>query len=73
VKIRISVGDVSLRCDGLELSKREVLHLLRVAAGIAVAIQPYNEPEEAKTPIGFAAHVERAEPVVDDFSEFFEE
>ena len=73
MKIRIEVGDVVLRCDGIELTKRDLLHVLRVAAGIAVAIQPRGEPEEARPLFGFGAQVERAEPVVDDYSEYFEE
>jgi hypothetical protein len=74
VKIRITVGGVELRCDGLEMSKRELTHLLQSVASVALAVAPEPDPEpDAKTPIGFSAHIERAEPVEDDYSEFFEE
>jgi hypothetical protein len=74
MKIRITVGGVELRCDGLELTKRELTHLLQSVASVALAVVPDPDPEpDPKTPIGFSAHIERAEPVEDDYSEFFEE
>jgi hypothetical protein len=74
MKIRITVGGVELRCDGLEMSKRELTNLLQSVASVALAVAPDPEPEpDPKTPIGFSAHIERAEPVEDDSSEFFEE
>jgi hypothetical protein len=74
MKIRITVGGVELRCDGLELTKRELTHLLQSVASVALAVVPDPDPEpDPKTPIGFSAHIERAEPVEDDFSEFFDE
>lgn len=74
MKIRITVGGVELRCDGLEMSKRELTNLLQSVASVALAVAPDPEPEpDPKTPIGFSAHIERAEPVEDDFSEFFDE
>jgi len=74
MKIRITVGGVELRCDGLEMTKRELTHLLQSVASVALAVAPDPEPEpDPKTPIGFSAHIERAEPVEDDYSEFFEE
>jgi hypothetical protein len=74
MKIRITVGGVELRCDGLEMSKRELTNLLQSVASVALAVAPDPEPEpDPKTPIGFSAHIERAEPVEDDYSEFFEE
>jgi hypothetical protein len=74
MKIRITVGGVELRCDGLEMSKRELTNLLQSVASVALAVAPDPDPEpDPKTPIGFSAHIERAEPVEDDYSEFFEE
>jgi hypothetical protein len=74
MKIRITVGGVELRCDGLEMSKRELTNLLQSVASVALAVAPEPDPEpDPKTPIGFSAHIERAEPVEDDYSEFFEE
>jgi len=74
MKIRITVGGVELRCDGLEMSKRELTHLLQSVASVALAVVPEPDTDpDPKTPIGFSAHIERAEPVEDDFSEFFDE
>ena len=74
MKIRITVGGVELRCDGLEMSKRELTHLLQSVASVALAVVPEPDPDpDPKTPIGFSAHIERAEHVEDDFSEFFDE
>lgn len=74
MKIRITVGGVELRCDGLEMTKRELTHLLQSVASVALAVAPEPDPEpDPKTPIGFSAHIERAEPVEDDFSEYFDE
>jgi hypothetical protein len=74
VKIRITVGGVEVRCDGLEMTKRELTHLLQSVASVALAVVPEPDPDpDPKTPIGFSAHIERAEPVEDDFSEFFDE
>ena len=74
MKIRITVGGVELRCDGLEMTKRELTNLLQSVASVALAVAPDPDPEpDPKTPIGFSAHIERAEPVEDDYSEFFEE
>ena len=74
MKIRITVGGVEVRCEGLEMTKRELTHLLQSVASVALAVVPEPDPEpDPKTPIGFSAHIERAEPVEDDFSEFFDE
>lgn len=73
MRIRITVGDIDLRMDGLELSKRDVKGLLQLAAGYAAALSQPAEPERESTPIGFAAHIERAPDVVEDLSEWFEE
>lgn len=74
MKIRITVGGVELRCDGLEMTKRELTHLLQSVASVALAVAPEPDPDpDPKTPIGFSAHIERAEPVEDDFSEYFDE
>ena len=74
MKIRITVGGVELRCEGLEMTKRELTHLLQSVASVALAVVPEPDPDpDPKTPIGFSAHIERAEPVEDDVSEFFDE
>ena len=73
MKLRISVGEVDLRVDGLELTKRQVKDLLTSAASIAVALVGSPEPEPERPPLGFSAHIERAEPIEEDLSEYFED
>ena len=72
MKVRIAVGDVDIRLEGLELTKRQVKDLLTSAASIALALTG-NEPEESRPPIGFSAHIERADPIEEDLSEYFED
>lgn len=71
--VKVSVGQVVVRLVDVEYSPRQVLALLRQAAGIAVALQP--EAEGEKPVFGFAAQMEldperNLEP---DLSEWFEE
>jgi hypothetical protein len=73
MKVRVSVGEVTIRCDGLELTQRGVLQLLRAAARVAAAMPPTPAEEDPRAPFGFAALVERADPVVEDFSWYFDE
>ena len=73
MKVRINVGEVDLRVDGLELTKRQVKDLLTSAASIAVALIGNPEPEPERPPLGFSAHIERAEPIEEDLSEYFED
>jgi hypothetical protein len=56
MKVTITVGAVTLKTSGLALTRREVRRLLMDCAGVAAALTP-DEPE--RTPLGFAAHVER--------------
>lgn len=74
MKIRVTVGDVEVRTDGLELTKRQVVDLLRELAGIAVLTSSPSSSDE-RSPLGFTAHLEldaerNAEP---DLSEWFED
>lgn len=71
--VKVSVGDVVVRVSDVDYSPRQVLALLRQAAGIAMALQP--EGEQEKPSFGFSAHMEldperNVEP---DLSEWFEE
>jgi hypothetical protein len=71
--VKVSVGEVVVRLSGVEYSPRQVLALLRQAAGIAMAVQGEGEPE--KPAFGFSAHLEldperNVEP---DLSEWFED
>lgn len=78
MKIRVTVGDVEVRTDGLELTKRQVVDLLRELAGIAVltsGVAMASEDSEPRTAVGFTAHLEldpqrNDEP---DLSEWFED
>lgn len=71
--VTVSVGEVTVKLRGVDLSNRSVLSLLRQVAGIAVLVSGDAEPEPEKAPMGFAAHLERAPEVVEDLSEWFEE
>lgn len=73
MKVRIKVGEVDLRVEGLELTKRQVKDLLTSAASIAVALTTEPEPEPERPPLGFSAHIERAETIEEDLSEYFED
>jgi hypothetical protein len=64
MKVRITVGEVDVRLDGLDLTPREVRALMRHAAGIALAVTPDTpiavdvDVEEPRTSVGFTAHLE---------------
>ena len=73
MELKASVGDVVVKVSGVEYSPRQVLHLLRSAAGVAAALT--GEGESERPPFGFSAQVEldperNFEP---DLSEWFEE
>lgn len=78
MKIRVTVGDVEVRTDGLELTKRQIVDLLRELAGIAVltsGVAMASEDSEPRAHLGFTAHLEldpqrNDEP---DLSEWFED
>lgn len=78
MKIRVTVGDVEIRTDGLELTKRQIVDLLRELAGIAVltsGVAMTGEEPEPRGHLGFTAHLEldpqrNDEP---DLSEWFED
>lgn len=77
MKARIVVGLVEIRVEDLQLSKRQLIDLLREAAGVAALLgsTSLTEETEPKAPLGFTAHLEldpqrNDEP---DLSEWFEE
>ena len=76
MKVKIVVGEVEIRLDGLDLTTRQISALLHKAGSIALAVgSSPDEPEEQKHPIGFGASLEldperNYEP---DLSEWFEE
>jgi hypothetical protein len=77
VKVRIAVGEVELRTDGLDLSARQVRDLLNRAAMIAAAmtIAANHTEDEPKQPVGFTAQVERLPEEIpqEDLSWYFDE
>ena len=74
MRIRITVGDLELRTDGIDLNKRDIRALMRQMVAYAAALSNSNTTEEPdKQPLGFAAHIERAPDIVQDLSEWFEE
>jgi hypothetical protein len=62
MKVRITIGDVEIRTEDLDLTKRQIVDLLRELAGIAVltagTVQS-NDEHEPRSVIGFTAHLER--------------
>lgn len=78
MKVRITAGDVEVRVDGLDLSKRQLVDLMREATGLAVAlttVAPSDDPPTTGSAIGFTAHLD-LDPernLGEDLSEWFEE
>ena len=74
MRIRITVGDLELRTDGIELTKRDIRALMRQMVGYAAALHATQTSEEPDRPaVGFTSHIERAPDIVQDLSEWFEE
>lgn len=79
MRVRVSVGDVEVRLDGVEVSVRQVRELMRLAAGLnafgAVASSGSGEDSEARPVIGFAAQIERLPEEIpqEDISWYFDE
>ena len=77
MKVRITVGEVELRTEGLELTARQVNAMLKraalIAAGLSIAAQHVDD--EPKAPIGFSATVERLPEDIpkEDTSWYFDE
>jgi hypothetical protein len=71
--VRITVGEVELRIEGVDWTRRQVTSLLTQVASIAVALTGEPEPDPPQHPMGFTAQIERAPEVYEDFSEWFEE
>jgi len=74
VDVKVSVGDVVVKVTDAQLTNRQVLHLLRQAASIAVALNA-SDGESERPVFGFSAQMEldperNVEP---DLSEWFED
>lgn len=55
--VEITVDGVELKIRGVGYSTRQVLHLLRVVAGISASLQT-AEDEPDRPAVGFSAHLE---------------
>jgi hypothetical protein len=71
--VKITVGEVELRIEGVDWTRRQVTSLLTQVASIAVALTADPEPDPPQHPMGFTAQIERAPEAYEDFSEWFEE
>jgi hypothetical protein len=71
--VKITVGEVELRIEGVDWTRRQITALLTQVASIAVALTADSEPDPPQHPMGFTAQIERAPEVYEDFSEWFEE
>jgi hypothetical protein len=63
MKVNVTVGDIVIKTQGVEITVRQIKELTRLAASIALALPeptPERDPEPTQAPIGFSAHVERA-------------
>lgn len=62
MKVRVTVGPVEIRIDGLDVTERQVRRLLAQAGNIATGLVADSpEPVEEERPaVGFTAHIERA-------------
>ena len=63
MKVTVSVGDIVIKTQGVEVTVRQIKELTRLAASIALAlptptIELTQEPQSA--PMGFTAHLELA-------------
>ena len=74
MKFTVTIGEIVIKSEGLDLTARQLRELIRLTASIAHALpNPAPEPDQGSAPIGFTAHIERnTEPLV-DFSEWFED
>jgi hypothetical protein len=76
VKVRITVGEVDLRAEGIDLTKRDITRLLTRASVIAATLAAVQAAdEEPKPPFGFSAQVERLPEEIpqEDLSWYFDE
>lgn len=63
MKVTVTVGDIVIKTQGVEINVRQVKELTRLAASIALALPapaPELTQEQPQATIGFSAHVERA-------------
>ena len=63
MKVTVTIGDIVIKTQGVEITVRQIKELTRLAASIALAlpaptIELAQEPQSA--PMGFTAHLELA-------------
>jgi hypothetical protein len=80
VRVRVSVGEVDIRLEGVDISVRQVRGLAQLAAALSTVIsgsgaEEEGEAQEARAPVGFAAHLERLPEEIpqEDLSWYFDE
>ena len=67
MKITVTVGEVCIKSQGVEVTLRQIKELTRLAASIALALPtPTMElaPDQPSPPMGFTAHLELATELV---------
>ena len=69
MKVTVTVGDIVIKTQGVEVTVRQIKELTRLAASIALAlpaptIELTQEPQSA--PMGFTAHLELASELVQE-------
>ena len=76
MKIRVVVGSVDIRLDGLDLDLNQIRRLLTQAGSIALAVDKPDDDDDDDTaprPVGFTAHLDIASPIEVDMSEWYDE
>lgn len=65
MKIHLTVGDLTVKVSDCDYTKREVRELLKTMSSIYLAIVESSAPAPTPepNPIGFAAYLERSEPM----------
>lgn len=76
MKVKITVGDVEITTQGMDLTPRQISAMLTRCASIALALNATDgEPDARPTATGFTAHLD-LDPernLGEDISEWFEE
>ena len=80
MKLRVTVGDVDIRAEGLDMTRRQLVALMREAGSIALALAEASATGDDQSdirpgPFGFSAHLD-LDPernLTEDSSEWFEE
>lgn len=79
MKIRITVGEVDVRIEDMDLTLRQLRGLFKYAVGAATALTVIGGDSEtesdSKAPIGFAATIERLPEEIpsEDLSWYFDD